>query len=214
MKREMNSRIALIIKAMNITPAQLADDLGVQRSGISHILNGRNKPSLDFVQRLIRRFPDISMQWLLFGEGPMFNAGGDAKAAAQPVPEPVEKPKPLIMELFADEDDEEAIQPAHFEEKIPEIPENNTQNQDNKAPERLSETDETLSPEKLKSTEEVPVSLKAPEKEVKLEEKPVVAIQDEHTILSRQNSDRKPVKIVWFYSDHTFTEFSPGSFED
>ncbi len=69
----MNSRISLVIRTKNITPSQLADELGVQRSGISHIINGRNKPSLDFIQRLIKRYPDISMTWLMFGEGPMMN---------------------------------------------------------------------------------------------------------------------------------------------
>lgn len=69
----MNSRISLVLKTKNISSAQLADDLGVQRSGISHILNGRNKPSLDFILRIIKKYPDISINWLLFGEGPMMN---------------------------------------------------------------------------------------------------------------------------------------------
>lgn len=198
---------------MNITPAQLADDLGVQRSGISHILNGRNKPSLDFVQRLIRRYPEISMQWLLFGEGQMFNPG-DAKSTPPPVPELVEKPKPLIMELFADEDEDETIQPAHYEGKMPGMRVDDTQNQDNNVPEQFIETEETFSTEKLESREVTPEPLKEPAKEVAMHEKPVVEFQDEHTTPSRQTSVRKPVKIVWFYSDHTFTEFSPGSFEN
>lgn len=69
----MNSRIALVLKTKNITPAEMADQIGVQRSGVSHILNGRNKPSLDFVQKLLKKYPDISMNWLLFGQGPMMN---------------------------------------------------------------------------------------------------------------------------------------------
>jgi transcriptional regulator with XRE-family HTH domain len=70
---KVNNRISLILQAKNITPAQMADELGVQRSGISHIINGRNKPSLDFIQKIIKRYPDINMNWLIFGEGPMIN---------------------------------------------------------------------------------------------------------------------------------------------
>ncbi|HLN53524.1 MAG TPA: helix-turn-helix transcriptional regulator [Lentimicrobium sp.] len=69
----MNNRIALVLKTKNMSSAQLADELGVQRSGISHILNGRNKPSLDFILRIIKKYPDISVNWLLFGDGPMMN---------------------------------------------------------------------------------------------------------------------------------------------
>ncbi len=65
----MNHRVELLIKLKNLTPAQFADELKVQRANVSHILNGRNKPSLDFVQRIIRRYPDVNIRWLLFGEG-------------------------------------------------------------------------------------------------------------------------------------------------
>ena len=93
----------MVLKAKNISPAQLADDLGVQRSGISHILNGRNKPSLDFVQKLIRLYPDISMQWLLFGEGPMMNPYPyrDIEPGKKDSEE-MQKPKTRMMELFWD----------------------------------------------------------------------------------------------------------------
>lgn len=55
----------------NITPAQLANSIGVQRSGISHILSGRNKPSLDFVLKIFDSFPDLNETWLLQGKGEM-----------------------------------------------------------------------------------------------------------------------------------------------
>ncbi|MDP4223940.1 MAG: helix-turn-helix transcriptional regulator, partial [Bacteroidota bacterium] len=47
--------------------------IGVQPSGISHILSGRNKPSLDFVLKMLERYPFISTEWLLFGKGSMYS---------------------------------------------------------------------------------------------------------------------------------------------
>jgi transcriptional regulator with XRE-family HTH domain len=67
----MKERILLLIKAKNLTAAQFADEIGVQKSGVSHILSGRNNPSLDFVQKILIRFPELSTEWLIFGRGPM-----------------------------------------------------------------------------------------------------------------------------------------------
>ena len=68
----MKSRIEEFLKAENKTSAQLAEEIGVQPSGISHILSGRNKPSLDFVLKMLERYPFISTEWLLFGKGSMY----------------------------------------------------------------------------------------------------------------------------------------------
>ena len=46
-----------------------AEEIGVQRSSISHLLSGRNKPSLDFVMKVVQRFPEVNLYWLLFGKG-------------------------------------------------------------------------------------------------------------------------------------------------
>ncbi len=59
----------MVIK--NVSPIQFASSLGVQRSGISHILSGRNKPSLDFILKILETFPDVNEKWLLKGEGEM-----------------------------------------------------------------------------------------------------------------------------------------------
>jgi transcriptional regulator with XRE-family HTH domain len=56
---------------MNLSPSQLADQISVQRSSLSHILSGRNKPSLDFVTKVLASYPEISSDWLLFGKGTM-----------------------------------------------------------------------------------------------------------------------------------------------
>ena len=68
----MNERIQLILKTKNISASKFADEIGVQRSSISHILSGRNNPSLDFIQKTLKRFPDISPDWILSGKGSMY----------------------------------------------------------------------------------------------------------------------------------------------
>ena len=67
----MTDRISLLIKAKNLSAAQFADEIGVQRSSISHLMSGRNKPSLDLIQKTLQRFPEVSTEWLLFGRGEM-----------------------------------------------------------------------------------------------------------------------------------------------
>lgn len=68
---ELNARIEEISKHQRLTSSQFADTIGVQRSSMSHIISGRNKPSLDFVQKVLEHFKFINTEWLLFGRGPM-----------------------------------------------------------------------------------------------------------------------------------------------
>lgn len=68
----MKERIIEFLKKENKTSAQFAEEIGVQPSGISHILSGRNNPSLDFVLRMLEKYPFISVDWLLFGKGFMY----------------------------------------------------------------------------------------------------------------------------------------------
>ena len=67
----MLDRISLILRTKNISAAQFADKIDVQRSSISHVLSGRNKPSLEFIQKILKSFPEIRPDWLLFGKGAM-----------------------------------------------------------------------------------------------------------------------------------------------
>ena len=67
----MINRINLILRAKNITARQFAEEIGIQPSGMSHILSGRNNPSLDFVRKLKETFPEYNLDWIIFGTGPM-----------------------------------------------------------------------------------------------------------------------------------------------
>ncbi len=67
----MKSRIQSIIQHYRLTPSRFADQIGVQRSAVSHILSGRNNPGLDFLAKLMDNYPDISGDWLITGKGEM-----------------------------------------------------------------------------------------------------------------------------------------------
>jgi len=72
----MKERILKFLKAENKTSAQFAEEIGVQPSGISHILSGRNNPSLDFVLKMLEKYRFLSTDWLLFGKGNMYKEPG------------------------------------------------------------------------------------------------------------------------------------------
>ena len=70
----MKDRIIRFLSSENKTSAQFAEEIGVQPSGVSHILSGRNNPSLDFVLKMLTRYSYLSPEWLLFGKEPMFRS--------------------------------------------------------------------------------------------------------------------------------------------
>lgn len=77
----MINRINLILRAKNITARQFAEEIGIQPSGMSHIMGGRNNPSLEFVSKVLRRYPEIDANWLLLGRGEMYNTAGATSLA-------------------------------------------------------------------------------------------------------------------------------------
>ena len=67
----MKDRIAHIMRAKNLKATDFAALLGIQPSGVSHILAGRNNPSLEFVKKIKETFPEYNLDWIIFGKGPM-----------------------------------------------------------------------------------------------------------------------------------------------
>ncbi|MBQ0024493.1 MAG: helix-turn-helix transcriptional regulator [Bacteroidales bacterium] len=65
----MNTRLQQFLTMENISPAKFSEILGIQRSGISHLLSGRNKPSYDFIQKMMVAFPELNYEWLILGKG-------------------------------------------------------------------------------------------------------------------------------------------------
>lgn len=62
-------RLEIILDYYNLSASAFADKIGVQRSSLSHLLSGRNKPSLDFIIKVIEVFPEVDLYWVLNGKG-------------------------------------------------------------------------------------------------------------------------------------------------
>lgn len=67
--KDFGKRIQEIMDYYAVSASSFADYMGVGRSSISHILSGRNKPSLDFVMKITEAYPEVGLQWLLYGKG-------------------------------------------------------------------------------------------------------------------------------------------------
>ena len=64
---DFTKRLKKVIEYYDLSASAFADRLGVKRSSISHILSGRNKPSLEFIQKILASFPKVSADWLISG---------------------------------------------------------------------------------------------------------------------------------------------------
>ena len=98
---EMKDRIAHIIRAKNLTAAEFAMQLGIQPSNISHLLAGRNNPSLDFVKKLKETFPEYNLEWIIFGKGPVTVSEPFVEPAStikETESQPQEKTKEIVLE--------------------------------------------------------------------------------------------------------------------
>jgi transcriptional regulator with XRE-family HTH domain len=186
----MKDRITLLIKAKNLTAAQFADEIGVQKSSISHILSGRNNASLDFIQKILLCYPDVSMDWLMFGKGPIFKS-------------------PETAVIGNNDGSLNAVSPAGlphvdlFSDLIPAVsPDFRKENELSKE----SELDVNIKPE----DDEIVNSFPLKENKEKILELP--ERKSENTILNtghKNNSTKTIVKIVEFYSDNTYREYFP-----
>ncbi len=132
----MINRISKIIKEKNLSSAKFADEIGVQRSSISHVLSGRNKPSLEFIQKILKTYPDIDINWLLTGKGNIFSSSINnenkidfPEESATVHPEDITKyqkdqskpessKKPVINDLFDNESDNDQLKQKKIEKII------------------------------------------------------------------------------------------------
>jgi transcriptional regulator with XRE-family HTH domain len=85
------NRIKKILTYYEISASKFADSIQVQRSSISHLLSGRNKPSLDFILKIINQYEEVSLNWLLLGEGTFPKSVSKVN---------LDSPTPLQQDLF------------------------------------------------------------------------------------------------------------------
>ena len=100
-----SKRLEKIMDFYEVNAAALAETIDFNRSTISHLLSGRNKPSLEFVMKILQKFPEVDMDWLVSGKG---NFPSTPSQLSQPikvfeksVPKKIEERKPETMNLFS-----------------------------------------------------------------------------------------------------------------
>ena len=109
----MNLRLHQFLEMESLSPARFCEMMGIQRSGLSHLLSGRNNPSFEFIQKMLSTFPTINADWLLLGKGKPYKEVSTTSEPARakqgilfenedferqnPTPEPPENP------IFAEE---------------------------------------------------------------------------------------------------------------
>jgi len=68
----MKNRIKILINREKKTAAQFANEIGIAPSSLHHIVSGRNNPSLEILQKILKRFPELNAEWLINGKGNPF----------------------------------------------------------------------------------------------------------------------------------------------
>ena len=84
---EFAKRLEKILDHYEVSATSFADSVDVNRSTISHLLSGRNKPSLDFVLKVVRHYPEVNLYWLLNGKGSFPARLDDKKPESQDLPD-------------------------------------------------------------------------------------------------------------------------------
>lgn len=197
----MIDRILLILKVRNLTASKFADDIGVQRSSISHIISGRNLPSLDLVQKILKKYPEINSEWLLSGVGPM------SKSATNDffIPEikEIEKPAVVQPDLFDISENRTDVQDIDKEVHIPVEAIIEPVLELDKTPE-IEVSGQISGSERVKKEEKTESYQKNHITEVSFDNK-----TDGQNNRQINSSDKKIEKIVIFYNNKTFREYYP-----
>jgi transcriptional regulator with XRE-family HTH domain len=187
----MKDRITLLIKAKNLTAAQFAEEIGVQKSSISHIISGRNNASLDFIQKILLTYPDVNMDWLMFGKGPLFKSADTAVKVNTDVGlDAVQSLDLTHVDLFSELNPARSTDFRKEKDLNPEV-----------------NLGENASPEVIKNEINAPMKINKEEASV---DSAVNESKNENFISGHYKTDTKVIlKIVEFYSDNTYREFFP-----
>lgn len=103
----IKDRIAHIIRAKNLTATQFAEMMQIQPSNVSHLLSGRNKPSLDFLIKLKDLFPEYSFDWIILGKKPI-TVSEHFQPHRDIIMEPDENPKLFDDNIFINKESQQS----------------------------------------------------------------------------------------------------------
>ncbi|CAM3716449.1 helix-turn-helix transcriptional regulator [Flavobacterium chungbukense] len=94
-------RLEIVMDYYSLSTSAFADKIGVQRSSMSHLLSGRNKPSLDFVMKILEVFPEIDLYWILLGTGNFPKDNEKLSGEIKKITSPISSQENFEEDLFA-----------------------------------------------------------------------------------------------------------------
>ena len=210
----MKDRIQKIIDNEQLSASKFSEVIGVQRSTISHIFNGRNKPTLDIVQKILVAYPDINETWLLLGTGNMYKSG--RKDNEVHIAENTETPTIEEQIIPSTEIGTKTSEPS------PIVYENQISKKQNQEPSVAKTSDNTLD-NKQNAKKDYNKNNQTTQKEIIFESKTDNIVtqpkyNDKKVAQNTQPQQPQPVditknnpeKIIVFYSNKTFTLYSPS----
>ena len=210
----MIDRINLLLKAKNITARQFAEEIGIQPSGISHILSGRNNPSLDFVLKVMKRWPEINISWLMFGKGEMYVSPVEMQHTSvqqQAINQETAESQPVEYDLFsqpslsAEEQAPQYDKNSVLKDKMQQPGKQDISSNDMNKPlpyiptDNPAEKQSVVTPKVVKNNEPPKadeISSKSPSK---------VDVPVQVNVMTKKRIE----KIVVLYDDHSFAEYFP-----
>jgi len=214
----MIDRIKQTIEYSQLSASAFADTIGISRSGLTHLLTGRNQPSLDVARKILAKYPEISTEWLIMGMGDMLRSD-----------EPVEQ-LPDATGTIEDTAEQHRAENPKFGDQNDLFAEFTTPDDTGQNDDEDVVADESMdyveSAEDEQDMDTTPVSVPIPEPVVASvspvratahqpqpcprkpapDTKPAPARRERHVLANAQ--EKKLQKIVFFYDDHSFEVYN------
>lgn len=190
----MKEKINLILQSEGLTNARFAEILGIQTSSVSHLIAGRNKPSYDLIQKILRRFPRISSDWFMLDQGSPYR---DDFAYPTPV-EGSSDSEPNLFYAPKNENNElplDSSQNMRFSEGKAE----NVENEQNNSPINLN----VVVPQ---PTSQLPTQSPPQTNQADVQERGNDMKQREEIVHSAKSP--RPIRVMVFYDDGTCESYS------
>lgn len=213
-------RIIRIMNEENMNASQFSESIGIQRAAISHIIAGRNNPSLDVIKKILKKFSTINPDWLLYGEGPMRrnvqNDGNNSHIAATSRQDP-DRISESVSDNSAKYKNSSAAMsekydlfsqpPASRQSSVPETrPAGNKVTTDRK-------TNTTIPVQNSIYPTDIRTEIHFTDEKIQGEEVNCTANQAKEivkeTIIYKERPNKTIEKLLIFYSDKTFETFIP-----
>lgn len=185
------NRIEKVILFQNMTSGQFAAEIGIQNSTLSHILNNRNNPSLDVLKKILSRFPEISTDWLILGQGSMLRQEKQSK-------------EPTLFDSF---DETSSSSESLVAENAVKTPQPNAEVQKEMLKSDSNPVQERQKPP-LNESRSTEINNSTPQQRNDSEISPQVrTLSTEFPVRTTSEPARKVTKVILYFTDNTYQEF-------